>query len=91
MCLYLDQWTWVNTVNATPGRSSAAVAPGLDPARDTSKYPPVIIIAQASPPEKIPLCQGDLMISTAHKGHRIDVSGTMGQPKTKAGMRNQLR
>jgi hypothetical protein len=30
------------------------------------------------------------MINTAHKGHRIDVSGKMGHPKAKAGMRNQL-
>ena len=87
--LCLDHRTWVTTVSATPGINTLMAVAGSDPISFTSMNAPVISIAQASAPETIPLCQGDRMISTDHKGHAMD-TGVIGHPKTKAGMRNQF-
>ncbi len=87
--LCLDHRTWVITVSARPGSNSITAALGFDRISGTSTNPPVRSIAQARAPEMSPLCQGDRIISTAHKGHTMD-TGVIGHPKTKAGMRNQF-
>ena len=89
-CLCLDHRTWVTTVSARPGINTIMAVVGSDFISCHSMNAPVISIAQASAPEMMPLCHGDRMISTAHKGHRMDTE-VMGHPKRKAGMRNQLR